>query len=44
MLEVSPPSEGEGNTASASRWDYKRVGGGLLVQTPDQFNVRAAGP
>ena len=33
---------GEGNVVNASRCDYKRVGGGLLVQTPDHFNIRAA--
>jgi phosphoribosylaminoimidazolecarboxamide formyltransferase/IMP cyclohydrolase len=25
-----------------NRWDFKRVGGGLLVQTPDEANVTAA--
>jgi phosphoribosylaminoimidazolecarboxamide formyltransferase/IMP cyclohydrolase len=42
---VSPPApfpQGEGNAMNASRWDYKRVGGGLLVQTPDTFNISAA--
>ena len=41
----SPPAplrEVEGNLVNASRWDYKRVGGGLLVQTPDTFNIGAA--
>ncbi len=54
VLEVSsagsanPPSpqatvpEGEGNFVNALRCDYKRVGGGLLVQTPDAFNISAA--
>ncbi|MFA5913954.1 MAG: bifunctional phosphoribosylaminoimidazolecarboxamide formyltransferase/IMP cyclohydrolase [Burkholderiales bacterium] len=28
--------------AGANRYDYKRVGGGLLVQTPDTKNVAAA--
>ncbi|HEY9446681.1 MAG TPA: bifunctional phosphoribosylaminoimidazolecarboxamide formyltransferase/IMP cyclohydrolase, partial [Burkholderiales bacterium] len=27
--------------AGANQWDYKRVGGGLLVQTPDTLNVKA---
>ena len=35
VLEV--PIEGTGVDA----WDYKRVGGGLLVQTPDAVNVDA---
>ncbi len=54
VLEVSlgrdgnPPSplaslpEGEGNFVNALRCDYKRVGGGLLVQTPDKFSIGAA--
>ena len=54
VLEVSsggsanPPSpqatvpEGEGSFVNALRCDYKRVGGGLLVQTPDAFNISAA--
>ena len=29
-------------TAGANRYDLKRVGGGLLVQTPDDMNVAAA--
>ncbi len=32
----------EGNFVNASRCDYKRVGGGLLVQTRDNVNVSAA--
>ncbi len=35
VLEV-PPGEG------ANAYDYKRVGGGLLVQTPDVFNATGA--
>jgi phosphoribosylaminoimidazolecarboxamide formyltransferase/IMP cyclohydrolase len=27
---------------NASRCDYKRVGGGMLVQSPDDFNISAA--
>jgi phosphoribosylaminoimidazolecarboxamide formyltransferase / IMP cyclohydrolase len=27
--------------AGANAYDYKRVGGGLLVQTPDRFNIAA---
>jgi phosphoribosylaminoimidazolecarboxamide formyltransferase/IMP cyclohydrolase len=27
--------------AGAGDWDFKRVGGGLLVQTPDRYNVAA---
>ena len=37
---VSPT--GEETLSNAARRDYKRVGGGLLVQTPDSFNVSAA--
>ena len=36
------PQAGEGNVVNALRCDYKRVGGGLLVQTPDSFSVSAA--
>jgi phosphoribosylaminoimidazolecarboxamide formyltransferase/IMP cyclohydrolase len=39
VLEV--PAEGIG-TAAVSPYDFKRVGGGLLVQTPDSRNVSAA--
>jgi phosphoribosylaminoimidazolecarboxamide formyltransferase/IMP cyclohydrolase len=51
VLEVQPPSpptplpggEGSGVTPAAwNRMEYKRIGGGLLVQTPDHFNVSAA--
>ena len=51
VLEVPLPSPlaplpgGEGNSATPAAWarmDYKRVGGGLLVQTPDSVNVSAA--
>ncbi len=50
VLEVHLPSpsgrgnEGEGGVTPAAwnRMEYKRVGGGLLVQTPDSFNVGAA--
>ncbi len=37
-------NEGEGGVTPAAwnRMEYKRVGGGLLVQTPDSFNVGAA--
>jgi phosphoribosylaminoimidazolecarboxamide formyltransferase/IMP cyclohydrolase len=48
VLEVALPSplaplpEGEGNFVNALRCEYKRVGGGLLVQTPDSVNVGAA--
>jgi len=39
-----PPGEGSGMTPTAwNRMDFKRVGGGFLVQTPDDFNVTAAG-
>lgn len=40
LLEI--PFEGEGNIESAARlarMDFKRVGGGLLVQSPDAKNV-----
>jgi phosphoribosylaminoimidazolecarboxamide formyltransferase/IMP cyclohydrolase len=37
VLEV--PTEG----ADVGAWDYKRVGGGLLVQTPDAVTVDGAG-
>ena len=37
----APLPEGEGNFVNPSRCDYKRVGGGLLVQTPDAFNIGA---
>ncbi len=38
VLRISP-----GNTTDAvNRYDYKRVGGGLLVQAPDAKNVQAA--
>jgi len=48
VLEVPLPSplaplpEGEGNVVNALRCEYKRVGGGLLVQTPDSAAVGAA--
>jgi phosphoribosylaminoimidazolecarboxamide formyltransferase/IMP cyclohydrolase len=51
VLEVQPPppptplpgGEGSGVTPAAwNRMEYKRIGGGLLVQTPDHFNVSAA--
>ncbi len=51
VLEVllpSPPTPlpgGEGSDVKPLAWnrmDYKRVGGGLLVQTPDSVNVGAA--
>jgi phosphoribosylaminoimidazolecarboxamide formyltransferase/IMP cyclohydrolase len=41
VLEV--PLEGTAGAASSPAWDLKRVGGGLLVQTPDTLNVDAAG-
>ena len=47
-LDGNPPSplaplpEGEGNFVNALRCEYKRVGGGLLVQTPDSATVGAA--
>ncbi|MEK7876420.1 MAG: bifunctional phosphoribosylaminoimidazolecarboxamide formyltransferase/IMP cyclohydrolase, partial [Pseudomonadota bacterium] len=38
-----PGGEGSGVTPAAwNRMEYKRIGGGLLVQTPDHFNVSAA--
>ena len=51
VLEVrlpSPPAplpKGEGSGVAPAAWDrmdYKRVGGGLLVQTPDHFNAGAS--
>ncbi len=51
VLEVPLPSPlaplpgGEGNSVTPAAWarmDYKRVGGGLLVQTPDSVNVSGA--
>ena len=39
------PQAGEGNGAKPAAWntmDYKRIGGGLLVQTPDRGQVGAA--
>jgi phosphoribosylaminoimidazolecarboxamide formyltransferase/IMP cyclohydrolase len=36
------PQAGEGNFVNALRCDYKRVGGGLLVQTPDSATVGEA--
>ena len=49
VLEVplpSPPAPlpqaGEGNVVNALRCEYKRVGGGLLVQTSDRLDVGAA--
>ena len=36
------PQAGEGNFVNALRCDYKRVGGGLLVQTPDSAAVGSA--
>ncbi|MBI4189273.1 MAG: bifunctional phosphoribosylaminoimidazolecarboxamide formyltransferase/IMP cyclohydrolase, partial [Betaproteobacteria bacterium] len=39
---LAPLPDGEGNFVNALRCDYKRVGGGLLVQTPDRFNVGAS--
>ena len=36
------PQAGEGNVVNALHCEYKRVGGGLLVQTPDSCNVSAA--
>ena len=46
VLEVPrPPSrpaaEAMPAAAAWNRMEYKRIGGGLLVQTPDDFNVRA---
>jgi phosphoribosylaminoimidazolecarboxamide formyltransferase / IMP cyclohydrolase len=38
VLEVPLPKSG----VSANAWDFKRVGGGFLVQTPDARNVAAA--
>ena len=40
----TPPPGGEGSDVAPAAWnrmDYKRVGGGLLVQTPDGFNIGA---
>jgi phosphoribosylaminoimidazolecarboxamide formyltransferase / IMP cyclohydrolase len=49
VLEVPLPfplaplaQAGEGKVVNALRCEYKRVGGGLLVQTPDSFSVSAA--
>ncbi len=39
---LTPLPEGEGNVVNALRCEYKRVGGGLLVQTPDRATVGAA--
>ena len=38
---LPPRPTGEGNFMNPSRCDYKRVGGGLLVQTPDNFSISA---
>jgi phosphoribosylaminoimidazolecarboxamide formyltransferase/IMP cyclohydrolase len=38
VLEVLLPKNG----AAANAWDFKRVGGGFLVQTPDARNVAAS--
>jgi phosphoribosylaminoimidazolecarboxamide formyltransferase/IMP cyclohydrolase len=38
VLEVPLPAAG----ATPNGWDFKRVGGGLLVQSPDTRNVAAA--
>ena len=37
----APLREGGGGLVDAAHCDYKRVGGGLLVQTPDDFNLGA---
>ena len=37
VLEIALPGPG----AKPAAWDWKRVGGGLLVQTPDAHNVDA---
>jgi phosphoribosylaminoimidazolecarboxamide formyltransferase/IMP cyclohydrolase len=39
---LAPLPKGDGNVVDASRCDYKRVGGGMLVQSPDDFNISAA--
>jgi phosphoribosylaminoimidazolecarboxamide formyltransferase/IMP cyclohydrolase len=39
---VAPLPRGEGNLVNALRCEYKRVGGGLLVQTSDSANVSGA--
>jgi phosphoribosylaminoimidazolecarboxamide formyltransferase/IMP cyclohydrolase len=36
------PQAGGGSIVNALRCEYKRVGGGLLVQTPDSFSISAA--
>ncbi len=38
VLEIPAPAPG----AKAARWDFKRVGGGFLVQTPDHRNIHAS--
>ncbi|MBK8688128.1 MAG: bifunctional phosphoribosylaminoimidazolecarboxamide formyltransferase/IMP cyclohydrolase [Betaproteobacteria bacterium] len=37
VLEIALPAPG----AKAARWDFKRIGGGFLVQSPDVRNVVA---
>ena len=37
-----PAGDGVGNFLNALHCDYKRVGGGLLVQTPDNMDLNAA--
>ncbi len=39
---LAPLPQGEGNVMNAARCDYKRIGGGMLVQSPDDFNISAA--
>ncbi len=42
VLEIATPAAGNQAVAATEAWarmDYKRVGGGLLVQTFDHFNV-----
>ena len=39
---LAPLPKGEGNFVNAARFHYKCVGGGMLVQSPDDFNISAA--
>jgi len=43
LLTVPLPLDASGNaTAGGNQYDFKRIGGGLLVQSPDAKNVQAA--